>query len=232
MARRPSSSDVLHQIEAPDRFVLELETVPDAEADIAGLSVRAVSIMADHDRSEWDAMLAPDVHRTMKHLDRRQLLDMPMWHWMTTHPMRAFVVARWLRSSDPARGEGLTRSEVDRFIGGNSLVGVARNALSRLYWSADALVRGDDYSFVAPMLMNQDLFVGVFERRLGLHPPAAQACALVLAGVEEDERREVLARLNFVLATSVLEELDEPTLSTWLARTLDSVRSEGDQATA
>ena len=226
LVRRPSPGDVFRQIEVPDRRILETERLSDAEVDTTALKNTAEAMMESEDRSSWDATLATHVHHAFAGVERRTLLDISMWHWVTTYPMRDFVVARWLPSVDLASQDGLTRSEADRFLGGPSLVGFARNALARLYWSADALVQDpDDSSLVPTLLGNQDFFVGVFERRIGLYPPAAQACAIALADSSESERRNVLARLNFVLSTSVMEELDRATLVAWMQRTLSEIRS-------
>jgi hypothetical protein len=47
---------------------------------------------------------------------------------------------------------------------------------------------GGNYELVGRMLSNQDLFVGVFERRFGLAPAAARACATRLPELREDDR--------------------------------------------
>jgi hypothetical protein len=141
---------------------------------------------------------------------RRTLLDMRFWHWLTVDQFADYVLRRWAPGVDIDVDVSLTPGQQARFLGSSSLVGMARNALARLFWCADTLADGDrGYDLVGRMLSNQDLFTGVFERRFGLVPTVARVCASRLPELREDDRRLAFRRLNLRASTVVLEIADE-----------------------
>jgi hypothetical protein len=62
----------------------------------------------------------------------------------------------------------------------------------------------------AAALENQDFFQAIFERKFGLHRPAASACLSVLNNASEEDRRQTTKDLNHVLTTIAVELLTQP----------------------
>ena len=160
--------------------------------------------------SWWDGHLVEPLHQALHHLPRRILLDMRLWQWICCSELSSYVWYRWYGSMPERPAEVLTSALSERFLGVSTLRGVNRNALSRLYWCADALISEDEgYLFARKALENQDFFQAMFERAVGLHPPALRACLQVLENASEDDRRAALRRLNHYLTTIAAEVLDE-----------------------
>lgn len=164
----------------------------------------------------WDAELAPVLHEALSPvLTRRQAADPRMWMWLSTAThLKEFVWLRWhgLVSSDPVTA--LSGSDAARrFHAANSLVGLARNGLARLYWTVETLADGADpqeaEELTSQVLQNADLHLNIFERRLGLHPATARAAVRTLANLGEDGHRRALRRLNQLATTTVLERMSE-----------------------
>ena len=157
-----------------------------------------------------DAELARLIHLALSGLTRRELTDPRLWQWLTTVPFRQYVIARWAPEcrSDPAVAG---KSSIhQRFCGAGSIAGVARNALGRLFWVAEATSTNDDYELTRRAFENADLLVGVFERRLGLEPRLARACIEKLDEAGEAIHRAALRILNYSLSTVVVEALSDP----------------------
>ena len=152
--------------------------------------------------TERDAELAPVLHEALKDVPRRLLTDRLLWHWMTTSPLRDFVNHRW-----PPDDEG--RPVPERYLGSQTLNGVNRNALARLYWTADATVENGSYNLTEKVLTNSDLHLGIFDRQLCLDNRLVKACVRLLDGFHEDVRRKALLLLRIRLRTTVVEALDE-----------------------
>ena len=158
-----------------------------------------------------DAVLAPVVHEVLKGLPRRTLLDIGFWQWLTCTEFREYVRRRWAPAVDLEAGESLLPSQESRFLGGTSLHGIARNALSRLFWVPEALQDGgEDYRLTRRLFSRQDLLTGLMERKFGLVTPVARAVAEHLTELPEDERRTALRRLNLRASTVALEGMSEP----------------------
>ena len=183
------------------------------EADLDSLRraiARLTEDLAEPVPAATDADLAPVVHGALRMVARRTLLDMRFWQWLTADQFADYVLRRWAPEVDIDDDVSLTPGQQARFLGSSSLVGMSRNALARLFWCADVLVdSGGNYELVGRMLSNQDLFTGVFERRFGLVPAVARACATRLPELREDDRRLALRRLNLRASTVVLEVATE-----------------------
>lgn len=167
-------------------------------------------------RSRWDAEIAGPLHAALEpHLTRRDANDPRLWHWLcTATQFREYVWLRWHglvpADFDAALADGdLPR----RFLGGASLVGMSRNALARPYWTIETLADGATHDqalvLARKVLTTTDLHLNLFERLVGLHPPAARAAIRELADLKEADRRDALVRLNHVATTTILERLDE-----------------------
>ncbi len=170
-------------------------------------------------RSAWDRELVAPLHRALLQLPRRDALDMRLWHWLCIAQFPDFVWMRWVGQVPEQPSRALTPAVSERFLGGQSLHGVSRNALARLYWCAEMLYsERDGYDLVHQVLSSQDFFQAIFEREFSLYPPAARACVRELAGASEDERREATRRLNHYLTTVVVEALREDEIRSLLRR--------------
>lgn len=155
-----------------------------------------------------DAALAPKLHEVLRPLGRRQLLDAGLWQWLCLEPLRDYVLARWCGGVSQDQLPNLKTSKLQRFVGSPTMVGMSRNAVARLFWGAEAAyATTGSYEDCALVFGSADLYVGVFEREMGLHPEAAMAIIRRLADEPEERRRQALRRLNFVLSTTALEAL-------------------------
>jgi len=159
-------------------------------------------------RPRDDAPLAVALHKALRDIPARVLLDMQFWHWLCLGPLRPYVLARWCDGLEPKSASTLGPAPLRHFIGSSSMVGFARNAATRLYWIADvSFSERSDYSAVPTLFGNTDLMSGIFERKLGLDRRAALHFSERLAPEKEKIRREVLRDLNLVLTTTALEFL-------------------------
>lgn len=157
-----------------------------------------------------DAELARLIHLALSGLTRRELTDPRMWQWLTTVPFRQYVIARWAPECRSAPAVAGKSNVHQRFCGAGSIAGVARNALGRLFWVAEATSTNGDYELTRRAFENADLLVGVFERRLGLEPRLARACIEKLDEAGEAIHRAALRILNYSLSTVVVEALSDP----------------------
>lgn len=167
-----------------------------------------------------DAPLARELHEALRGLTRRELTDPLMWQWLSLGVFPDYVASRWfagrslsqLNEVDADGKQKISDSEVKRFLGSASLVGVSRNSLARLYWGADAAwqqgVEPDRYADVELVFELADLFVGVFERVLGLRADTALDIIRRISVFDEKSRREILSNLNLVLSTTCLEAME------------------------
>jgi Family of unknown function (DUF6339) len=163
--------------------------------------------------SRSDGWLAPRVHATLR-LYRREAADMNLWYFLSA-ACRDYVIWRW------EDDEGVVDH---RRITGRS----ERHALARLWWAAELIRNGTDYS---PVEAAFELQTGI-EFILSLDAFHNRATALAFSEVlltgndgarVRDPDIKVFARaLNHVLTTVVLDDLvpdcgaDGPALSEWM----------------
>lgn len=160
--------------------------------------------------SASDAELAPTVHQTFRHLPHRVVVDASFWQWLTVEPFRDYTTARWAPGGVLTPGVEIGSGLAERFLARPTLGGMARNALARLFWCAHTMGDADeDYVLTKRMLSSQDLFVGVFEREIGLVPAVARMSARELVGLSEADRRLALRRLLLRGSAVTLETLSE-----------------------
>jgi hypothetical protein len=191
-------------------------------ADLGKLSRDAASLPRNRSGAidaATDAEFAPSIHQTFCDLPRRVLLDNRFWQWLACMEMRDYVRLRWASKVDFGVDPVLTPAQQARFLGNRGLNGMGRNALSRLFWTAEVMGDAqDDYGLTRRLLAKQDLTVGVIERSFGLIPAVARACARNLVDVSEDEHREALKRLNLRASTVALEGASEDDVARLLVR--------------
>lgn len=167
---------------------------------------------------EWDRHLVEPLHRALRNLPRRLLLDMRLWHWLCIVAYPAFVWKRWTRENFSPPYDEVKQSVVGRFTGTMSLNGVSRNALARLFWCADVLYDSErKYGPTKTLLENQDFYQAVLERKFGLFPPAAHACVARLANASEEKRREATKKLNHYFTTISVETLSQKDIEALIA---------------
>lgn len=127
-------------------------------------------------------------------LSGRERTDPRFWHWMTLVRYPTFVDHRWEIPANALTSSGW----IDRRAGAASLRGFGRNALSRLYFAAEAL--DGDPTLLGQVLGNEEAFVAIFERRLGLHGNVAKACVRHFAALTsvqvKAKARNLLLRLS------------------------------------
>lgn len=173
--------------------------------------------------SGLDRELVEPVHASLKNLSRREAADMRVWHWLCVTQFPDLVVRRWDMDGVPSTHLGLTSSVVDRFLGKATLVGVGRNTLARLWWTAEEL---QDYDMARTVLSNQEDFVAIFERRFGLYPPAARAAVakFALPELSDPRQREAAKWLQQTSVTTVLEALQESEVGEILEESINATR--------
>lgn len=208
---------------------LSTSEVPGALERPGGLKTESLGCSADLtpmlDRVQEDLESAPGLgtktdptyaellHTALRDLPRRVLLDPRLWQWLSLGPFSTYTLARWCDIEGPEEAQSLPKSQRVRFVGSASLSGIARSSTGRLFWGAEAAWRTDgDYERVKKVFSSADVFVGIFERRLGLDPERAMALLGVVLKIRgkkaEERRRTVLREVNMVLSTTSLEALE------------------------
>jgi hypothetical protein len=152
-------------------------------------------------RISMDVQAHEIVHKLLRGIDRRTLTQMNLWHWLCLNPLRDFILVRWLDIHDSSTPNNLIDSEASRFVGAQTLHGISRNAVARLWWGAETLSERDDYSLSRIALSNQDFFQQAFDRKFGLSVPASRAFFRTLEDSTESERREAGVCLNHYFTT-------------------------------
>lgn len=160
-------------------------------------------------RTAMDSKIVRLFHQSMPKLPRRTTTDMRFWHWLCLVPFKKFVVVRWLKTSNFDIPESMPLSRASRFVGTRSLHGVSRNALARIWWCAETLRDGDDYSLAEKAISNQDFFQQSFERKFGLNKLVAKAYFEELSDASKDQRRIVGRKLNHFFTTTSGAYADE-----------------------
>ncbi len=120
-------------------------------------------------------------------------MNIRVWQFLTCVAHPEYVRYRW---------GGKERISKERFLGG-----IKRNAFARLWWAAEIMNNGDNYSGIIPCFESQDLYEAVFGRSFSKFPPAAKAFVEAVKSQERNIVREVAKDFNFMLSTFVLEDL-------------------------
>ncbi len=146
------------------------------------------------DPPSGDLWLSEQIHRALG-LPRNVAMDIRVWQFLTCIQSPEYVRYRW-------GGSGAVSKE--RFLGG-----IKRNAFARLWWAAEIMKNGDDYSEIAPCFKSQDLYEAVFGRSFSKFPSAARAFVRAVKDQERNIVRAVAKDFNFMLSTFVLEDLPD-----------------------
>jgi hypothetical protein len=162
---------------------------------------------------EYDVAMCEALHRALKHLPTAVKLDMRMWHWLAIKRFPDFVWIRWHGKKPGDVAAALAGGMPARFLGNRSLRGRNRNALARLFFTAEILYdRKDGYLLATTAFANQDRHTSLFERKMGLLPDAAKALIRVTQRMGSEEIQKTAKRLNHIGSALVLDTVDEQQL--------------------
>lgn len=165
--------------------------------EFLSLAETAVRSTAPGD-SDLDAELAVQLHKALP-LSHRVAMDRTIWYYLSCCVAPTYVRHRW-------REKGRVKRE--RFLSP-----LRRNCFWRLWWSAELLRKGGDYSAVASCFKYQDLYEALLGRAFSRFPPAARIFANVLSKEQRSTVRKTTININYVLSTVVLEMLDDAMLT-------------------
>lgn len=181
-------------------FTTHLDDLKIDEAGLGALQEEALRRYGPND-NECDAWLAPRLH-CMLRISRRQARNPGLWRWLALVPFSLYVRHRWAV-------EGTVSAY--RYLGGGNFL--RRNAVSRLWWAAEAMRNGPDYRAVETILLNSGLEQYVLDLRFGHLRASALALARIGAGVGGnppltfDQLKELSKRANLLLSATALESL-------------------------
>ena len=142
--------------------------------------------------NKTDGEFAESLHKTLA-MSRRSAVMLPVWHYLTCLAYPDYVRFRWTSSGGQVSKE--------RFLGG-----LKRNAFSRLWWAAEILHEGEDYSLVKACFAEQDLYETVFGRSLSKFTPAARLVVTLLKDKPRNIIRETAKRINRGYKLEVFEK--------------------------
>jgi len=184
-------------------FVVDLDPVDNAFHRLAS--------KASTKKSDYDVELCQVLHKQLKHLPANLTVDMRLWHWLAAKRLSQFVWTRWHGSVPSDVGVALARGGMsDRFLGSSTLRGRNRNAISRLFFTAEILYdKTDGYRLAASAFANQDRHTSLFEREMGLVRAAAKALIRATTGMGSEDIQKTAKRLNHIGSSLVFEVVDE-----------------------
>lgn len=161
--------------------------------------------------SQCDMELSPLLHQAVQHVPRPVRLDMGMWQWMAIMRFPKLVWQRWNGEQPKDIQAALAKGGLAaRFLGNRSLRGRHRNALSRLFFTADMLYdEKEGYRLVGSAFQMQDRHTSLFEREMGLLPASAKALIRLTQAMSSKEIQKTARRLNHIGSTLVFEVMEE-----------------------
>jgi hypothetical protein len=168
--------------------------------------------------TDLDRKMVKPLYETLR-LSRREAARPGVWQWLTVVAFPEITWRRWMGTDFPPNsgalaailgGDEKPTGLPARYLGRATVGSLARNSFARLWWTAETL--GGDMELTDTALGNSDLFVGVFERRLGLNPAIARACVKALGNETGDVVKSTLKGLQQRARTTRLEVLDEDQL--------------------
>ena len=145
---------------------------------------------------ELDQWLAPRLHSVVR-IPRTTAADHGVWMWMAVDVLKPYMERRWpvdLTAKNP-------------WWRYNDCTGLLRNGVSRLWWAAELVRNGPDYSLVPVALRAVRVFHNVGELRYSWHRECARAFTRILNDYH-DLGNELSVLFNAYLATQCLEVFD------------------------
>ncbi len=167
-------------------------------------------------KSEMDAKLAPGVYAALKHLNRRTLTDPFMWHWLTTTLFKDYVTARWWDQKGDFDSWLETGGAAEHFLGSNSNVGFSRNAIARLFWASEKTCVDNSFELTEKVLMDTDLYSGLFERDLGMESRLVRLCIEKMEDITEGQKRESLKVIRMRMGSTPVEAFNDALLENFV----------------
>lgn len=189
-----------------DEFLLDPEAGPLQGIDIAEAlpievpldsfhsAVSACVAQFEEDPPAGDGTLSVEMHRALS-LPRTLGMDTGVWHFLACVARTDYVWYRWGTGGKVSR---------ERFLGS-----IKRNSFARLWWCAEVMRDGNDYTGVSACFEQQDLYEAVFGRTFSKFPLAARLLVERLSSLERGVVREVAKDFNLMLSTFVLEDMSE-----------------------
>lgn len=186
----------------------------DVSVDALRKVIEAAMAMYPEAPAASDAWLAPRVHAALR-LTRREAACREVWNWLAVVMAPDYV--RW-------RYPGNGSSPEDRFMGRED-----KNAIARLWWSAELMRNGSDYRPVEIGFAMQDIQNTWMRFNAFHHRPLAQAALRVLAtwrggdNATSDQVNRLGKALNTAARTILLEsvaldpEFDDAVSKAWVA---------------
>jgi hypothetical protein len=170
------------------------------DAELAKSLVSHVASVQWRSNNDLDGWLAPRVHALLR-IPRRVASDRGVWFWLAATTFRPYVEQRF--------GPEIRQESKDpwwRYSGD-----FHRNAISRLWWGAEMLRDGPDYSLVAQAFSSVRTFMFISELKYSWHREGARAFSRVVSGdgteqtLGDDLCQELSKRFNTYLSLDLLE---------------------------
>ena len=186
-----------------DPFQSPIEDTKVCVSDLLTLEEEALDKFGPYD-SECDVWLAPRLHYVLR-LTRRQAGNKGLWRWLSLSVLSRYVRHRW------AKDDKVTAY---RYLGGGFFR--RRNAISRLWWGAETMRVGPDYTTAESIFRNSGVEQYVLDSRFGDLSASAIAFSRVALGavvgraLTFDETRDLSIRANLLLSATSLESLSAP----------------------
>lgn len=150
----------------------------------------------DKQLSGLDAFMAPRLHMLLR-LSRNMAAVPGVWTWLAADPFKPYMRHRWPLEKSTTLWRYTSRN-------------VLRNGVSRLWWAAEMLRDGADYTLVPLALHSVRRFQFVSELRYSRHRECARAFTRVLAesDASDEQAQELSKRFNVYLKARALEYWD------------------------
>jgi hypothetical protein len=187
-------ANALAASETPSLSVLHETVGCDIDVDLLQrLQLHALKTYKDD--NELDRWLAPRLHSAVR-IPRATAADPGVWTWMAVAVLKPYMERRW--PVDLSKKVPWWRYN-DR--------GILRNGVSRLWWAAELVRSGPDYSLVPAALRASRVFQNVGELRYSWHRECARSFTRILDEYH-DLGDELSVLFNAYLATQCLEVFD------------------------
>ena len=148
------------------------------------------------DDDALDQWLAPRIHYVVR-VPRGVAGDIGIWTWLATGLFRPYIEHRWPTNFS---------SKLPWWRYNDA--GILRNGVARLWWAAELVRNGPDYSVVPEALRAVRVFQNVGELRYSWHRETARAFTRVLTA-RNDLGDRLSPAVNAYLATFGLEYFDD-----------------------
>lgn len=206
-------------VDATD-YIVELEL--GRKIDLLSLRAMVETSMQRFEHEPWksDPWLGPRLHATLR-LTRREAADKRIWQYLTVVEFQEYVRWRWSQENadDPVT--------LDRFFGEDS-----KNALSRLWWTAEMTRNGSDYGPAVHALSIPRFSNHWHPLNLMHHKPAALAAVDFLRlfqtkGTTTAQAEQMAKSVNVALRTLCLDALtanpatDGQAVRDWIKERID-----------